>query len=59
MSTNYPGLPKKEKERAKRRDKKRRPKMRVSGRSVLTLAEIIKKRAEEEKKPAPKSKKRS
>jgi hypothetical protein len=35
----------KESEREQRRDKKRRPRMQISGRSVLGLAQIIAKRA--------------
>ena len=35
----------KEAEREKRREKKRRPGMQVSGRSVITLAQIIQKKA--------------
>lgn len=35
----------KESERERRRDKKRQPRMNISGRSVLGLAEIIAKRA--------------
>ncbi|GMR19274.1 MAG: hypothetical protein BMS9Abin34_406 [Patescibacteria group bacterium] len=35
------GYSSKEAERAKRREKKRQPKMRISGRSVLELARII------------------
>ncbi len=37
----------KESERSKRREKKRRPKMGVSGRSVFNLAQIIAKRGKE------------
>lgn len=39
------GYSPKESEKEKRRDKKRRPRMNISGRSVLNLAEIIAKRA--------------
>lgn len=35
----------KESEREKRRDKKRRPRMQISGRSVMELARIIAERA--------------
>jgi len=39
------GYSSKESEREQRRDKKRRPRMQISGRSVLGLAQIIAKRA--------------
>lgn len=43
----YPELPLKERERIKRREKKRRPGMVVSGRSIkTTLVRIIQERAE-------------
>lgn len=45
MAGDYPDLPQKKKERIKRRGKKRRPKMGVNGRSVLTLAKIIESKA--------------
>jgi len=39
----------KEAEKEKRREKKRRPKMQISGRSVVTLARLIRDRAKERK----------
>lgn len=42
---DYPELPPKEGERIRRREKKRQPGMVVSGRSVLTLAQIIQEKA--------------
>ncbi|MDP1710404.1 MAG: hypothetical protein Q8L46_00455 [candidate division WWE3 bacterium] len=44
----------KEGEREKRREKKRRPRMQISGRSVIGLAQMIVKRAQ----PPPKRRKK-
>lgn len=49
MSSDYPELPASEEERAERREKKRRPKMTISGRSVLDLARILREKARGEK----------
>jgi len=49
MADKHPELPAKEKERIKRREKKRRPKMGISGRSILTLARIIREKARGER----------
>lgn len=55
---DYPELPSKERERIKRREKKRQPGMVVSGRSVLTLAQIIREKAEGLRSLVGKQKKR-
>jgi hypothetical protein len=49
MSSDYPELPSQEKERVERREKKRRPKMKIIGRSILNLARVIRERARGEK----------
>ena len=43
---DYPDLSPKERERIERREKKKHPGMAVSGRSLLTLAQIIREKAE-------------
>jgi len=43
---DYPELPLKEREQIKRREKKRRPKMEISGRGLFTIARIIQEKAE-------------
>ena len=48
----------KENERAERREKKRQPKMRVTGRGVVELARIISKRVEEASQGGSKRKQR-
>lgn len=48
----------KESEREKRREKKRRPKMQISGRSVVDLARIIANRAQSEETGKAKKKRR-
>lgn len=43
---DYPELSPRERERTERREKKRQPGMVVSGRSIFTLAQIIREKAE-------------
>jgi uroporphyrinogen-III decarboxylase len=49
MSNDYHELPASEEERVERREKKRRPKMAISGRSVLDLVRILREKAKGEK----------
>ena len=58
MADDYPELPAKEKERIKRREKKKSPKMGISGRSILTLVQIIREKARGEKVTTAKGKRR-
>ena len=55
MNNDHPELPEKEKERAERREKKRRPKIHISGRGVLDLARIVQEKAKGERSPSSKS----
>jgi len=55
---DYLELPPKERERTERREKKRRPKMAIAGRSLLTLAQIIQKKAQGEEPLAGRSRRR-
>ena len=55
MANDYPELPPEEKERVERREKKRRPKMHISGRSVLNLVRIVREKARGERPLTSKS----